>query len=231
MSPTRIVMPMRLNSIAGARMTRNRGLGEARRIAVIAVALMCGACMAFRANKRTYAGHGGAEVNRARLLLQVKPQGSAGGSFALSAMVVGAGAATLDGPFSWRIEATGRDGEHEELRVHRLHTCTAKTKRAEWFPAKQLGRAAKFRKVRGEPGVVRARYEIPGYLEVKPREDGAITVKADVSVKANGRWKRSMVKFHLDPDEKTESEVIFLPAEIIESIGADPEDWDDPMWD
>ena len=226
-----MALPMRLNSIAGKRMPRNRWFWEVRRIAVLAVALACGGCMAFRASKRTYAGHGGAEINGARVVLQVKPEGSAGGSFAFSAMVVGAGTATLDGPFSWRIVATGRAGEHEEMVVHRLHTRTSKTKRSEWFPARQLGRVARFRKVREQPGVVRARYEIPGHIEIKPREDGAITVKVDVSVKANGHWKRSMVEFHLDPDEKTQNEVIFLPAEIVESIGADPEDWDDPMWD
>jgi len=212
-------------------MARNRVLGEARRAAVCAAALLCAGCAAFRAEKRTYAGHGGAEVGGARVVLQVKPEGSAGGSFMFSAMVLGAGMATLDGPFSWRIVATGRQGVHEQLVVHRLHTRTAKTKREEWFPKDQLGRYAEFRKVRGEPGVVRARYPIPGRLEVKPGEDGAITVTADVSVMARGRWKRATVKFHLDPDEKIQSEVIFLPAEIIESIGVDPEDWDDPMWD
>jgi hypothetical protein len=187
--------------------------------------------MAFHAKKYTYEGSGGAGLNGARLVLQVRPEGTAGGTFALSAMVVGGGTATLDGPFGWRIVATGREGVHEQLVVHRIHTRTSKTKREEWFPRDQLGYYAEFRKVRDQPGVVRARYRLPGLLEVKPREDGAITITADVSVKARGKWKRAMVKFRLAPDEKSQNEVLFVPAEIISSIGTDPRDWDDPMWD
>ena len=212
-------------------MPRKRGFGKAGKTAACAVAALCAGCMAFHANKHTYMGGGEVELNGARLVLQVKPEGAGGGSFAFSAMVVGAGAATLDGPFSWRIVATGKEGVHEQLVVHRILTRTSMTKRAEWFPRDQLGHYAEFRKVRGEPGVVRARYPIPGHLEVKPSEDGAITVTADVSVKARGKWKRAMVKFHLAPDDKSQNEVVFLPAEIISSIGTDFQDQDDPMWD
>jgi hypothetical protein len=183
------------------------------------------------AAKRTYAGRGGADVHGAALVMQVRPEGDAGGAFLFSAMVVGAGSATLDGPFAWRIEATGRAGVHEELVVHRLHTRTATTGRSEWYPPDRLGRRAFFRPVKGDPGSARARYEIPGLLDVRPREDGALTVTADVSVKASGSWRRATVRFKLDPDEKRQTEVIFLPAEIIEGLATDPADWDDPRWD
>jgi hypothetical protein len=39
------------------------------------------------------------------------------------------------------------------------------------------------------------------------------------------------VKFRLDPAEKRQDEFIFLPAEIVRSIGSDPADWEDPAWD
>lgn len=31
--------------------------------------------------------------------------------------------------------------------------------------------------------------------------------------------------------EEDASEVVFLPVEIAQSIGTDPADWEDPMWD
>lgn len=199
-------------------------------VAALVVMLLPG-CAAFVAKKHTYGSRAGVAVNGAMVALQVKPEGTAGGSFVLSAMVVSAGMATLDGPFRWRIEATGVAGRHESLVIHRLRTRTATTRRDEWYPRKHLGRHAEFRPVKSAPGEARAVYEIPGTLEVKPREDGALDILADLSVKAAGRWERKVVKFHLDPAEKRQDEVIFLPAEIVRSIGTDPADWDDPAWD
>jgi len=60
---------------------------------------------------------------------------------------------------------------------------------------------------------------------------GGLDGTADVGVKARGKWKKARVRFRLDPDEKRETEVIFLPAEIVRSFGTSPEDWDDPGWD
>ena len=45
----------------------------------------------------------------------------------------------------------------------------------------------------------------------------------------SGYWKDG--EFHLDPAEKRQDEFIFLPAEIVRSIGNDPADWEDPAWD
>jgi hypothetical protein len=188
-------------------------------------------CTAISAKKHTYARGATASVNGAAVSLSVKPEGTAGGNFMLSAMVVSGGMATLDGPFRWRIEATGEAGRQQALVVHRLRTVTSVTKRDEWYPEKHLGRRADFRPVKGEPARSRAVFEIPGYLEVKPREDGALTILADVSVQAAGRWERRLVRFRLDPAEKRQDEFIFLPAEIVKGIGTDPADWDDPGWD
>ncbi len=65
----------------------------------------------------------------------------------ISAMVVSGGVATFDGPFKWRVEAYGTEGDHERLIVHRIRTRTAKTKRDEWFPSSELGHYAEFKKV------------------------------------------------------------------------------------
>jgi hypothetical protein len=48
-----------------------------------------------------------------------------------------AAAATLDGPFIWRIEAEGVEGEHQTMVVHRVKVTT--TKRSERYPQKHLG--------------------------------------------------------------------------------------------
>lgn len=182
--------------------------------------------------KHTYDGSsGGAELNGATLSMKVKPQGTEDGSYMFSAMVVSAGVATMDGPFNWRIEAVGEEGVHEEMAVLSLHTRTEKTRRAEEYPRDRLGQRALFRPLADQPGKVRARFLVPGLLQVKPREDGRLTVTAVVAIKAKGRWKRAKVRFRLEPDEKQQNETIFLPAEIVRSFGTDPADWDDPGWD
>ncbi|MEK7950300.1 hypothetical protein [Luteolibacter soli] len=188
-------------------------------------------CAAISAKKHTYGRGAAVPVNGAQVSLSVKPEGTAGGSFVVSAMVVSGGMATLDGPFRWRIEATGEEGKQQSLVVHRLRTVTTVTKRDEWYPVKHLGQRAEFRPVKAAPGRTRAVFEIPGYLEVKPREDGMLTILADVSVQTAGRWQRELLKFRLDPAEKRQDEFIFLPAEIVKSLGTDPADWEDPGWD
>ena len=188
-------------------------------------------CAAISAKKHTYVRGAAVPVNGAQVSLSLKPEGTAGGSFVLSAMVVSGGMATLDGPFRWRIEAFGEAGKQQALVVHRLHTTTSATKRDEWYPEKHLGGRAEFRPVKAQPGRTRAVFEIPGYLEVKPREDGALTILADVAVQTASRWERKILKFRLDPAEKRQDEFIFLPAEIVKGLGSDPADWDDPGWD
>jgi len=184
--------------------------------------------MGLLASKHTYdaaAASPPVTVNGARVRLQLKPEGSSGGNFAVSAMVVGAAVATLDGPFRWRIEATDETGRAEWLTVHRLRTRTAKTGRDEAFPAAHLGQRAEFGKPVGTTGPTRAVYEIPGLLEVKPRADGDLEIDADLSVKANGRTVRKRVRFHLNPSEKRQDEWIFVPTEIVKSFGKGKQEW------
>jgi hypothetical protein len=201
------------------------------RLLVLFLGALLPSCAALSAKKHTYARGAAVPVNGAQVSLGLKPEGTAGGSFVVSAMVVSGGMATLDGPFRWRIEAFGEAGKQQALVVHRLHTTTSATKRDEWYPEKHLGGRAEFRPVKAQPGRTRAVFEIPGYLEVKPREDGALTILADVAVQTASRWERKILKFRLDPAEKRQDEFIFLPAEIVKGLGSDPADWDDPGWD
>ena len=108
--------------------------------------------MSLIAKKNTYdsaASSPPVRVNGAEIRMQVKPEGTSGGSYALSAMVVSAAVATLDGPFRWRIEATGEAGRQEYLVVHRIRTRTGKTGRDEWYPAGLLGKKADFKRPEG----------------------------------------------------------------------------------
>ncbi len=187
-------------------------------------------CMALKADKHTYSASSPAvEVNGAKVRMQVKPEGTENGSVAFSAMVVGAAIATFDGPFRWRIEAEGRDLEHESLVVHRIRTRTGKTGRDEWYPASHLGRSAEFRRQDG--GLARAVYPVPGMLLVKPREDGALVVTVDLTVVSRDGARRRMVTFKMDPAEKDADEFVFLPTEIAENIGKPLSEQDDKGWD
>ena len=204
---------------------------------VLVVCLALPGCVSFYGTRSNYgqagAGAGaGAVVNGATVSMQVKPEGTSGGSYALSAMVVGVAVANLDGPFSWRIEAVGKEGVHEAMYVQGLHTATSATKRSERFPARWLGERKDFvRRKSDAPGEVRAVFDIPAKLDVKPSVDGAIDVFADVLIVGKGSRVRKTVKFHLDPASKKDREVIFIPAEIVSGIGKPMSEWEDKGWD
>lgn len=208
------------------------GILPLARAVLIPLVPVSAGCVSLIAGKHTYSAASSAvRVNGAEIRMQVKPEGTDGGSYALSAMVVTAAVATFDGPFRWRLEALGAAGNHESLVVHRIHTRTGNTKRDEWYPTRHLGTRADFKPVRENPASSRAVYPIPGLLMVKPREDGPLEVTVDLSVRAGGRSERKLVRFRMDPSEKRQDEFIFLPAEIVNHICKSPSEWEDPGWD
>jgi hypothetical protein len=203
-----------------------------RGLVLIAILLTSPCCIGFYGTRSSYGGGNGAEVNGAVVSLRVKPEGTSGGSYAISAMVVGVGIANLDGPFRWRIEAEGKEGIHEAIYVQRIRTVTKLTKRDEWFPEKWLGERVNFtRKQDYEAGVVKAVFDIPGRLEVLPKEDGALDVLVDLIVSTKVGQVRKVVKFRLDPARRKDNEMIFLPAEIVSSIGKPVSEWEEKGWD
>ncbi len=205
---------------------------HAARAVLSAALLMSCSCVGLMAEKHTYSASSPAvRVNGADIRMQVKPEGSDGGSYSVSAMIVSATVATFDGPFSWRLEATGKAGSQETLVVHRIHTRTGKTKRSEWYPKEHLGKRADFDVVKTKPDTSRAVYPIPGLLVVKPRVDGDLALTVDLTVRTDGRAQRKLVRFRMDPSQKRRDEFIFLPAEIVRSIGTSPAEWEDPAWD
>lgn len=189
-------------------------------------------CVSLIGSKHTYAATSSAvRVNGAAIRMQVKPEGTAGGSYMVSAMVVSAAVATFDGPFRWRLEATGKAGEVESLVVHRIHTHTGKTRRDEWYPPAHLGRRAAFKTDQGGAGTARAVYEIPGLLVVKPRDDGHLEVTVDLTVTSHGHRQRQLVRFRMDPAQKRQDQFVFLPTEIVNNLGKSLAESDDPAWD
>lgn len=204
-----------------------------RMMGVMVFLVMMVSCVGIRGTRDTYSGGAGegVKMNGAVVRMRVKPEGTSGGSFALSAMVVGMAVANLDGPFRWRLEAEGVAGEHESLVLHRVRTRTAVTKRDEWYPQAHLGKRVDFSRKKGSDGPVRAVYDIPGLLKVKPSEDGALEVLADVTVVSKSRRERKVILFRLDPEKRKESETVFLPAEIVTHIGKPMSEWEEKGWD
>ncbi len=202
-------------------------------LATICLGILSG-CMAIRASKRTYGAAASSPpvtVAGTAIRMQVKPEGTAPGAIAVSAMVVGGAVATFDGPFRWRLEATGEAGKQEYLVVHRIRTRTSKTHRDEWYPAEKLGRRADFTRKAGSEDATRALYPIPGLLKVMPLEDGALDVDVDLTLASAGKKVRKMVKFRMEPASKRQDEFVFIPTEIVESFGKSASDWDDSGWD
>lgn len=188
--------------------------------------------MSMKGTKHTYQPIGtGGDVGGARIGVAFKPEGTRPGAIMVSAMVVGAGVATFDGPFRWRIEAVGDEGVHRSLIIHRIHTRTGRTNREGWYPSSQLGRRADFKKIADRPGKSRARYLVPGLLEVFPEKDGKLEVRLDLSVVRVDRTVRKTVTFTFDPSVKSQNEFIFIPKEIAEGVGKPIDEMEDPMWD
>lgn len=189
-------------------------------------------CASLIVKKNTYRSEGpSVKIHGAAVSMQVNPQGAADGAFAMSAMVISTAVATMEGPFRWRLQAIGVPGIHESIVVHRIHTSTEKSKRREWYPALKLPKAIPFRISKDKPTVCRARYEIPGLLQVTSEKDGKLTIIADITVTTKTSSKRQMVKFMLDPTQKRADEFIILPVELVKTIGKDWDDIEDPSWD
>lgn len=186
--------------------------------------------MTFNAKKNTYASSPPVRVNGADVRMQVKPEGTANGSFAVSAMVYSAAVATLEGPFRWRLEALGRTG-HETLVVHRIRTRTSKTTRDEWFPPNHLGKWVAFKPRKDFPATTRAVYPIPGLLQVDSVKDGALEVSVDLTVTSGGERVRKMVEFQMNPSKTRQDEFVFLPTEIVKGIRTPVSEWGDEGWD
>ncbi|MBK1835144.1 hypothetical protein [Roseibacillus ishigakijimensis] len=184
-------------------------------------------CAQFFVKEKTYLPTGSATVNGAEVASAVKGMGGKSG-LSVSAMVYSAASGETDGPFLWRIEARGEEGVHESLTVHRLRVKTEKTGRNEPFPAKWLGTAAPFEPLKGKKneGTTFAKFQLPGKLEVFPESDGRITLEADLTVRAGGRNERRQLTFVMEPSVGRKTENLFLPGEIIGSLGKeDPTEW------
>ena len=165
------------------------------------------------------------EINGAKVNSALKAMGGKGG-IAFSAMIVAAGTGTLDGPFIWRVEAEGKEGQHEWLRLNKASVTTETTKRSEPFPSSYLGEHAKFVPIPGEEGKTFAKFQLPGKLQVYPRKDGKIKIHLNVSVRANGRTETKWIRFEMEPQTKWTKETVFLPTEIVKSFRGNPREWD-----
>ena len=187
-------------------------------------------CVGFYLNENTYqATSEGTDINGADVKIALKPMG--GKSYgSISALVVGIGAGSTDGPFIWRVEATGQEGVHESIWVNFIQVSTSETERSEPLPQEYLGGETQFIQMKGKDNADKsfANHQFPGKLEVYPKKDGEISIKADISVKTvNGQVRRKVLKYTLSPDSSKGFESVFIPTEIINSFGGeDPTEWD-----
>lgn len=201
-----------------------RFLGVKTALTLLALLLLPG-CVQMFLKDHNFRKSAPVEINGATVNSALKPMGG-GAGISLSAMVISAGAGSLDGPFLWRIEAEGREGVHEWLRVNEARVTTQKTKRSEPFPRAHLGTPAIFAPIPGENGRSFAKFQMPGKLTVFPRKDGKIIIHANLSIRASGRIQSQWVRFELLPESKWKNESVFLPAEIVKNFRKNPREWD-----
>lgn len=202
-------------------------------VCILLPVFLLSSCFSLIGTRSTYQGGGNSvTVNGAQVAMEVRPEGTTGPNVALSAMVVGVGVANLDGPFRWRISAVGEEGVHEAMYVTAIRTVTSKSGRDEWYPKKYLGGRTPFlKKKRYAEGEVRAEFEIPGKLVVKPLEDGYLDVLVELAIESKSKRVKKVVRYRLDPTKKKENQTIFVPAEIISHIGKPMSEWEDSGWD
>lgn len=192
------------------------------------VSLILPSCMGVYLNENDYqASSPSTQINGADVRIALKPMG--GKSYgSASAMVVGVGAGSTDGPFIWRVEGEGVEGVHEKLWVNNIKVTTGATGRSEPLPKNYLDFSSEFKPMKGKANAGKsfANHQFPGKLEVYPKKDGAITIKADVSVKTNKSIQRKTLNYSLSPNASKGFDSIFIPTEIIKSFGRkDPTEW------
>jgi len=188
------------------------------------VSLALTSCGHIYTKKVGYAESSISEVNGAKVNAAFRPNGG-NGSFSFSALVYTAGAAKLEGPFLWRMQAQGEEGKHESMIIHRVKVLTSKTKREEWFPTEYLGKPIEFQPYKKTPGQSFAYFQMPGELKVLPEEDGAVSLLVDVTIKTLSKSERKTVRYSMAPSTKSDVEFIFLPTEIVNSFSPDPRAW------
>ena len=155
-------------------------------------------------------------INGAKVKSALKPLDGKGG-ISLSVMVYAAGARTLDGPFRWRVEAEGLEGEHEWIQANQARVTTETTTRCEPYPQKHLGSRAKLVPISGEKGKAFAKFEIPGKLTVFSRKDGKTKIHLNVSVHAKSRTESKWLLFELELESKWKTESIFSPSRSLQA--------------
>lgn len=192
---------------------------------ILGSSLLFTSCGHIMTKSHTYKKSDAVEINGAKVSGAVRPAGGKSG-FGFSAMIYMAGSATLDGPFIWRVEAEGKQGLHLHMVLHRIKVLTSKTKRSEWYPDEQLSYQTKFEPSKKDKAKVFAVFQIPGKLKVYPREDGDITILADVSVTSTEGVSRKLVKFNLVAETTKNVEFVSLPSEIIKGSSDDPREWE-----
>ncbi|SHK37486.1 hypothetical protein SAMN02745181_3717 [Rubritalea squalenifaciens DSM 18772] len=173
----------------------------------------------------TYSNQSPAQVNQAIVSTELQPQGGKPG-LSVSAMVYMAGSAQLEGPFKWRIMATGKDGLHESMTLHRVSIRTTKSQRKDVYPSSQLPDDIPFVTYEKTPGVSYAVCQFPGLLEINPAEDGTSHMSVDLTIRSKAKAIRKTVHFTLVRSDEKETKFLFLPSEIAQSFGPkDPRQW------
>lgn len=173
----------------------------------------------------TYTNKTPSLVNGAKVTTELQPQGGKPG-FAVSAMVYMAGSADLEGPFKWRIMATGIDGTHTSMTIHEVRVRTTNSKRSDIYPSSQLPDDAPFRAYEKTPGVSYAVCQFPGLLEIDPVKDGESYMSVDLTIHSKAKAIRKTVHFTLVRSDEKETKFLFLPSEIAKSFGPkDPRQW------
>lgn len=208
----------------GGTCQKRGGVRSWRSLAILIVLVFLPSCGHMVTKRASYTGEQGVLVNGALVRSAVKPSGGEG-EVNFAAGVYTAGSGTLGGPFLWRIEAEGDDGYHRELTVHRVKVETRASQRSEWYPEELLGDTVEFFPLKGEPGEAFAQYQIPGKLEVFPREDGMITILVDLTIRSVEESVREMVRFRMAPELTKDLELFFLPGDAIGRREDSPRQW------
>lgn len=193
----------------------NRAFGGTLRIVMATVlAVSFSSCMIMRTSEKGYqpvrlVKNGTAY--EAELLAE-----GADGGLAVSAMIIGAGAANLHGPYRLQFTAYGREGEHRLFDINEVRI------RSDRGQTARLGRD----QVMGSPvfrpgewrGEVKAVRPMRGLISCDPKKEGRIAVDADVRIHARDRIRRDTLHVVFEPRQAVKLESINVLWEIKKSF-------------
>ncbi len=198
------------------------------RLLLLPLALAMSSCMIMRTSEKGYAPVRIVQDGTAFEGQLVAEGPGKGPALAVSAMVVGAGAVSLDGPYRLEITAFGHDGQHQrfDIREYRFRFANGQTFT---FGARDMRGSPLFKpgEFRNEVVAVRKAAKI---FNGETEPDRTTTVEVDAVIRTSTGSQSGMLRFVFQPLDSVKMEYFNIPWEIKKAISKDKREHPITAW-